>query len=114
MTGAREPYLSIVEWQWRRPLAAILRFAGRSIDAVVADPRAAAEVRTLWRAYRAGERLATRRAEEDRIETELWWRAMGSPVACPICGTGEACACARRRLPHRPESEWLPAGAPPL
>jgi hypothetical protein len=107
---AREPYLRIVEWQWRRPLRAILRFAGRSIDDVVESTRAAAEVRVLWRAYRAGERLADRRAEEDRIETELWWRRMGSPVACPVCGTREACDCARKKLPHRPEREWLPAG----
>lgn len=114
MAGTREPYIRLVEWQWRWPLAAILRFAGRSIDDVIASPRAAAEVRILWRGYRDGERLAARRAEEELIDVELWWRAMGSPVACPICGAGDACACAREKLSFRPEREWLPAGAPPF
>ena len=101
-----------LEWQWRRPLAAILRFAGRSIDDVVGSPRAAAEVRVLWRSYRAGERIAARRAEDERIDLELWWRAMGSPIACPLCGAADPCACARKKLIFRPEREWTPVAEP--
>jgi hypothetical protein len=111
----RDPHISptrILEWQWKRPLAAILQFAGRSIDEVAGSPRVAAEVRTLWKTQRASEGLAARRAEEERIDMELWWRAMGSPVSCPVCGAADPCACARKKLTFRTEREWTPVGEP--
>lgn len=47
-----------IEWHWLRPLRAILDFLGYSIDEVVSDPRAAAEVRVLWDVYKLSRRLA--------------------------------------------------------
>jgi hypothetical protein len=91
------PLARILEWPWIRPYPAILAFTGYSLDRLVNDPRAAAEVRTLWRLWHASRRLAAEHERELGLTEILWWRAMGCPVACPLCGRLEACACGERQ-----------------
>ncbi len=55
-----------IEWQWLRPLRAILAFLGYSIDEVVSNPRAAAEVRTLWKVYKLAQRLGREARDAER------------------------------------------------
>lgn len=67
--GRLPQHLFEIEWQWLRPLRAILAFLGYSIDDVVSNPRAASEVRTLWKVYKLAQRLE-REAAETRAQGE--------------------------------------------
>ena len=44
-------------WQWSDPFRAILRFGGYTIDDLVDRPRAAAEVRLLWKVFKEAKRI---------------------------------------------------------
>ena len=50
-----------VEWPWLRPLSAILQFSRWTIDDVVSNPRAAAEVRLFWKILQTGKRISRER-----------------------------------------------------
>jgi hypothetical protein len=84
------------EWQWLRPLQAILGLTRRTIHDVVSDPRAAAEIRVLWGVYATARRLAAEREERNWVAEQLWLRRQGCPVPCPICDEIDPCGCAER------------------
>ncbi len=90
------PFIFIQEWQWARPFQAILQFSAHSIDAIVDDPRAAAEVSTLWKVWKAAEGRRAERERLVRVVDVLWWRAMGCPVPCIVCGKLEPCHCGKK------------------
>ena len=80
-------------WAWADPLAAILRFGGWTIDDVVSDPRAAREVRFLWRLWNeVGRRAAARERRLAVLDLERW-RREGLPVPCPLCASRRPCSC---------------------
>ena len=90
------PVTWVEEWQWARPYAAILQFAGFTVDHLVNDPRAAAQMRTLWCIWKASRKLAEKREREMAALEVLWWRSLDCPVPCILCGRLERCACGER------------------
>ena len=95
-----DPIARIVEWPWAEPFPAILVFCGYTIHDIVRDRHAAAETRVLWKIWKAAERIRDQRLRTQGVELILWWRSLGCPVECPVCGAGgeEACGCGRGRL----------------
>ena len=53
-------------WEWARPLQAILKFGGWTIDDVVGDPRTAASVRQLWCVWNLVQRDSAERKARHR------------------------------------------------
>lgn len=83
----------VMEWPWLRPLSAILAFARWTIDDVVSSPRAAWEVRVLWKAYKLAQKVAADRDAKLERADIFWFRRQGCPVPCPDCGIVEPCRC---------------------
>ena len=84
-----------VEWPWLHPLTAILGFTRWTIDDVVSNPRAAWEVRCLWKLFKAAQHLAQEREQEHWLSEQRWLRRHGCPVPCPECGDVQECECLR-------------------
>ena len=54
-------------WEWARPLQAILKFGGWTIDDVIRDPKTAAAVRQPWSVWNLVQRdSAERKARRKR------------------------------------------------
>ena len=51
---AAAPAVAAAEWPWVRPLDAILRVSGRTLEEALSCRRAAAEVGLLWRLWQEG------------------------------------------------------------
>jgi len=88
-----EPIVRLLDWPWARPLTVILSATRWTIDDVVSDPAAAREVRALWRVWTDARRLAAEIEWRNTVAESLWWREMGCPVPCPLCGAVERCSC---------------------
>jgi hypothetical protein len=88
------PASLVVEWEWSRPLSAILHSGRFTIHSVINEARPAAEVRVLWKLFKSSERLAREREARLQRGERLEWRRQGLPVICPICGSRAPCGCA--------------------
>src|SRR5688572_21890606 len=76
----------VVESHWSHPLAHILECGGWTIDDVCRSREIAAEVRILWKIFKAAERHRLERERKNAVSVELVFRKEGLPVACPLCG----------------------------
>jgi hypothetical protein len=83
----------LVESHWSQPLAHILEVGGWTIDDICRSRRIAAEVRVLWKIFKAAERQRLDRERKNAVRERLVYRKEGLPVACPLCGEPGACAC---------------------
>src|SRR6185369_3548373 len=73
----------VVESYWSHPLPHILEFGGWTIDDVCRSRRIAAEVRILWKIFKAAERQRLARERKNAVRDQLVYRKEGLPVACP-------------------------------
>ncbi len=83
----------VVESYWSHPLGHILEVGGWTIDDICRSRRIAAEVRVLWKIFKAAERQRLERERKNAVREELVYRKEGLPLACPLCGEPGACAC---------------------
>ena len=83
----------VVESYWSHPLPHILEFGGWTIDDVCRSRRIAAEVRILWKIFKAAERQRLERERKNEVRDQLVYRKEGLPVLCPLCGRRGACDC---------------------
>jgi hypothetical protein len=83
----------LVESYWSHPLLHIFECGGWTIDDVCRSRRIAAEVRVLWKIFKAAERQRLERERKNAVREKLVYRKEGLPVACPLCGEPGACAC---------------------
>src|SRR5262245_30934571 len=83
----------VVESYWSHPLARILECGGWTIDDVCRSRKIAAEVRILWKIFKASDRQRLERERKNAVRDRLVYRMEGLPVACPLCGRRGACDC---------------------
>ena len=83
----------VVESYWSHPLAHILECGGFTIDDVCRSRVIAAEVRVLWKIFKASERHRLEREGKNAVREKLVWRTEGLPVSCPLCNAPGACTC---------------------